>query len=681
MRALTSIQSSTAVKADMEFHLKLSDQSTTFIFNRDDIAELTPINWEIPFGGGFGKPSNYQVTLSTSVDFIKTYKKQIVNGEGSLKIFVNSDNFVPSIGRVRDIQRFPKNLNQLQLNVYDKFLDTNPKIPIQSIVDSYSGAHPEVINSDMGYPLYYGKHTRPFYMTPVDCSLAIMLGPLNISSANHNLTEMWYETKLFDPNDLSKYPMPRYAWSQQSGADNTCTGSAVSPNAQSPFEITRQGSETDFYGTTPVGLGSQFYHYDVQTLTDRGSIVKTEEGYSQSWPYRIYNTGGTAVDCRISMQELTFSLNKEVAYFNTLVGTATISGVTSAQIGVWRVDFKLFKNGNIANQTNLATTSTDLTISWTRNYGLSTATDFGKVFTPRTTKIPYIHGRYTGIATTFPKFTFRLTSYLGMASSAWSPYSVYGTLQSCSDIAISENPMGIVADIIDQTSFSFIASQNSQAQYSTSSYNFQAFMGERESLTTILNEFGVISSTYMWIGDSGFINFNTYQQSSTLVESGLIAATITTCDFLDGSLRILDNPLGTTVFNTKKASRIKVDYDYDFGTQLYNKSNVANPQNNAFCESADASGIQTQITVQTKYIKEAFTSSLYLSNIARHSTQDEMIVEMDLPARFFNLELSDVVKFQHPVLVGSESLFQITKIKPDYLGGVIRMTANEILNL
>ena len=658
MRALTSIQSSTAVKADMEFHLKLSDQSTTFIFDRDDIAELTPINWEIPFGGGFGKPSNYQVTLSTSVDFIKTYKKQIVNGEGSLKIFVNSDNFVPSIGRVRDIQRFPKNLNQLQLNVYDKFLDTNPKIPIQSIVDSYSGAHPEVINSDMGYPLYYGKHTRPFYMTAVDCDVANLLGPLNVSSENH-VTSLWYNEDLLNYTEYSNYHVTGFSWSQQSGSDNTASGSF-------PFEISGKLQNNIFEWGGP--LGGPDWQRSFKTSSDlkgqyKGTNVASLFVYCEHYPV------------------LTAFTNESVYRVLRVRGFATVGGKgVSSDTNHPTITAVLFPRSEAGSygQVNLFSEATTVSNSFAANLYDTIGENIMKRDWITQSYFYFQHWGITHLASTI---VVSMDLDVQLQSSAYRNYSIFGSQVNCTDIAISENPMGIVADIIDQTSFGFVASQNSQAQYDTSSYHFQAFIGERENLTTILSEIGQAASTYMWIGDSGFINFNTYQQSSTLVESGLIAATITTCDFLDGSLRILDNPLGTTVFNTQKASRIKVDYDYDFGTQLYNKSNVANPQNNAFCESADASGIQTQITVQTKYIKEAFTSSLYLSNIARHSTQDEMIVEMDLPARFFNLELSDVVKLQHPVLVGSESLFQITKIKPDYLGGIIRMTANEILNL
>jgi len=65
----------------------------------------------------------------------------------------------------------------------------------------------------------------------------------------------------------------------------------------------------------------------------------------------------------------------------------------------------------------------------------------------------------------------------------------------------------------------------------------------------------------------------------------------------------------------------------------------------------------------------------------RRYTNDETIVNMSLPARFFQMEATDVLKIKHPMLIGSESLFQVTKINNDFLNGRIDVEAQEIINL
>ena len=662
MRSLTSIQSSTVVKAKLEFHLGLSDQSTTFIFEQGDISGLTGIAWEIPFGGGFGKPSNYSITLSTSVDFIKTYRKQIISGEGSLKIFVNSDNFVPSIGRIRDLTRFPADLNMLQLQVYDKFLDTNPKIPTDSIVDSYSIVHPEVSNADFGYPLYYGKHTRPFYMTAVDSNIDVLLGPRNVSSENH-VTSLWYNSDTnrgFDVNGKWNILVNK-TWAQQSGSTNLLSGGH-------PFEI----HDNDV-------LDTRIFNYDnvlnITGVLSKSTLFFESDGYHAikgGLETQTQRMGRIFLKSNINYINGISRVNASVTYNRVQTATKLVAGfyVASGTVGLVTLFIDQI-NPTVTGNKIIQSTSSDVSSNSGMNRMLS-GYQRGHLFT-----------EYAGSGTLNLESTAACSMYLAvtMLSQGYKNYSIMGAQVNCTHLAISENPMGIARDIIDQTSFQMVGAQNSQSQYDTSSYHFQCFFGERQDLTKILSEFGKISGAYMWVGDSGFINFNTYQNSQTLVDSGLIAATITTTDFIAGSLRIRDNPLGTTVFNTKKARRVKIDYDYNFATKKYESSLTANPNNNAFCNSANAAGVQTVISAKTKYIKETFTSSLYMQNIIRRVTQDEQIVEMDLPARFFNLELSDVVKLQHPVLVGSESLFQITKINPDYLKGQVKITANEIQNL
>lgn len=674
MRSLTSIQSSTIVKASLQFHLKLSDQSTTFIFGQGDINALTGINWEIPFGGGFSKPSNYQITLATSVDFIKTYRKTIINGEGSLKVFVNSDNFVPSIGRVRDMTRFPANLNLIQLQVYDKFLDSNPKIPIASIVDSYSPLHPEVSNADMGYPLYYGKHTRPFFLTAVDCNINTLVGPFGVSSENH-VSSLFFNTDMTKGCNFEERHVTLFnkTWRQESTSTNRTFGG-------NPFEIkepTNQANEAKILLLEGSGVLSTTVlsgNGTMQSLSGASGVYEMDAvPANKSLPDRL----------RKYIGQFYFNANlpQEVEHLKRVSWNYSLSGVSGLATNSFNsTSLLIFQDsGNTFDSTVVFSHGSTFVESTFQTWPVSV--DGNLNFLNKKNKSGLSFVLFCGSTDNDAVLTLGVSMLATLKSEGYKNYSIFAAQQNCAEIAITENPMGIAADIINQTSFSFVAAQNSQAQYNTSSYNFQCLFDKRQDLTKILDEFGRTSAAYMWVGDSGFINFNTYQDSQTLVTSDLISATITTTDFVENSLTIRDNPLGTTVFDTQKAQRVQIDYDYDYTLDKFVQSNVANPDNNAFCNSAFNSGIQTAINVKTRYIKEAFTSSLYLANIVRKVTQDEQIVEMSLPARFFGLELSDVIKLQHPVLVGSESLFQITKISPDYLKGSVKITANEIQNL
>jgi hypothetical protein len=66
--------------------------------------------------------------------------------------------------------------------------------------------------------------------------------------------------------------------------------------------------------------------------------------------------------------------------------------------------------------------------------------------------------------------------------------------------------------------------------------------------------------------------------------------------------------------------------------------------------------------------------------LTRFYTKDKQTVSMDLPARFYTLELYDYVKVQHPILIGSQSTFQITRLSHDYMKGKVKITADEVLN-
>lgn len=645
MRSLSSVESATSFLLDSEFRLKASDQSTTFTFDRNDIKGLSGLSWEIPFGGGLGRPSNYNITLASSMGFVQDNLKKIVNGESYLKVYVNSDNFTPHVGRVRDITRKPDDPNHLELKIYDSFLDGNPVIPRESIVDSYPGTHPEVINKDFGHPLYYGKHARPFYMTPVDCNIDTLLGPRNVSSENH-VTSLWWDS---GESKVNTSFLTGFHWEQQSGATNTSNSSAF------PFGVYDDGSI--YAQISPF----EFYIKSSNDWVTQPRLDTQINGY-------IKAKNGKWSDVNANIVYIKFNSNlSNVLMFKRLDYSFNITGVNSPY---HQESLRVRWNPTSEHQIVLGSFTPGATIN---SYYLDTSSDnyFDK------SNEFYLYGGSIVESGQLGTMIMSLSMGVQMQSKAYKNYSIFGAQVSCSDIAISENPFGILKDLIDQTSFNYVDTKIDSAAFETSSYNLQCFMGERRNLSDIIDEFGDICGGYMWIGDSGYINSRTYQESA----SATIDATITTSDILPGTMVIRNNPLGTTAFNVRKAKRLNVNYDFNFTGNQYNTTISADPSNNSFCDSVAAAGVNLEINKSTKYILESDTASYWLGNLVRKHTQDETYFEVGLPARFFGLELADVVKIQHPAIITSETLVQITGIWPNYLNGEVKIKGVEILNL
>ena len=120
MRTLTSVESASLVTTNLEINITPVDQSTTYTFSNWHIQNLTPISYEIDFLGGFGKSSNYQVTLSRDdgLTFWKDSFKSLIKAEVGLTVHANDDSFTPHIGVVQDITRFPRDPNLIQLQIF-----------------------------------------------------------------------------------------------------------------------------------------------------------------------------------------------------------------------------------------------------------------------------------------------------------------------------------------------------------------------------------------------------------------------------------------------------------------------------------------------------------------------------------------------------------------------------------
>lgn len=666
MRTLTSVQSASYIQADIFVNITPTDQSTTFNFDHVDIIGLTGLSWEIPFGGGLGTPSNYKLTLSSSLEFIKNSIKNLPKAEVRLRIDLNDDTIYPHVGRVQSIERNGSDPNQFTLKVYDRILDANPSFPTRSIVDSYSVSHPEVINSDFGYPRYYGRHHRPFFMTPVDCYLGSMLGPVNVSSANHVSSVFFNSNKTIGYADLTVVhehlmttDISSPGWHQDSGADN--------------FFINRDHFEVQEESLN-VGNLKEFSGADVKNIFPEISSIGLLQEWgasrfaSRAWVYVDPNSLGfvsAGVQPLIS-RKINASIDG-VTKINFTSSFTNIINTNSHHVKVITID------GDNTYENNLGFVGAVDSNYFVGSVDVSSIDNVYNMFDLDSSYFRFLVG---GDATDNVNWKGNVQISANIKSEEYTNYSVYARVVNSADIAISENPIAILDNIFDVTSVQFVQNQSSLAQANIDgNYNMQCFFGERQPLTSIIDEFGKTTANYMWIGDSGMINYRTYQESASVT----LDATITTSDMLEFSLK--ENPLGVTQYQARKAKRLKLDYGYDFIRGRYSDTIVADPSNTALCNSAQAKGIDTEIIAQSKYILSTDTASRYLGNLVRRATQAEEFAELVLPARYMGIELADVVKVQHPMLVGSEGLFQVTAVTPDYITGTVFIRTTKLLSL
>ena len=680
MRNLTSIESSTRILADLRFHLRASDQSTTWLFERNNIISQDDMVWEIDFAGGFAKPVNYNITLATSMGFITENFNKFVKAKAFLQVFVNSDDFTPHYGLVRDITRFASNPNQIKFTIFDVLFDANPKIPLTSF-SQYSTIS-EVYNDNFGLPLYYGKHIRPFYLLPREEDFSKLWGPENISSINH-VCSLYYAVNHINSEYL--FFSYRY-WTgniiychSYSGADGRFypfevheidPGNPVSLAIKPPTNIDiPDSSVTDGYYNTVI---DRVYYWEnnrdkVNTIcptngandgwnkTNEISISKPIEKVTQLYLTFIvdsYNVNSLYTDVKITTDNDYYKLFSGRSAYAYIVNIFPNSSNSLGGLGGYYPELPLTLSGQ--NWDFLEQNKQGLICFNVRNAGLVG----GETDSP-----------LTAVTCIDIYFQLQISNYKN--------YSIFGTPVSCSDIAVSENPIGILNDLFDQTSVNYVTSIASQVMIETSSYNLQCLFDKQQDLVNIINDFGKLCGIYTWMGDSGYINYRSYQESADVT----INYTLTTCDIIRDSMEIIDNPLATSAYDTKKYSEIRVNYAYHHGKNLYENTITVDRYNNAHCNSVYAAGIQDKAEFKTKYIMESDTASLYLQNIVRKHTQNEQIVRMNLPPRFFSMELGDVFQLDHPALLQGSSIYQITKINANYVSGTLKIEAHELQNL
>ena len=670
MRNLTSIESATDVLTDFSFEILASDQSTTYVFSQSNLVDAPVISWDIDFLGGIGKTSNYNVTLSSSLSFIKDILPTLTNAKVKFNVTVNSDTYQPHSGRIKTFKRLASDPNKLNITVYDEFLNTNPKYPIETIQQSFSTLHPDILNDDWGYPTYFGKHTRPFYHTPVSCRMTEFLGPRQVSSENH-VNSVFFNDRMNEGDNVSQKNnvMLETFWQQESDSENfvTSTLEFIKDIQTLDTRIFKFSDRLKDNGVPPgisivgsVGAALDIRNGYSSGITDLDTIDDPQTSISHTARYELFVT--PAMQSKLLRM---YRIEGSVNFSNTNSLNPLFLRLEAQDSASQAASTDIFDDSPNATYNILTPTGGNF-----NNFG--TLGNFGSL----KSSIGFLAEVDPNDKVTC---TFSMTFTALLSSEAFKGYSIFSPQVNCSDIGITENPIGIAQEVLDQSSVNFLQEQSSDSQLSTDNFNLQCFFGKRRDLSKIVDELGKISGTYLWIGDSGSMNFRTYTNS----EDVALDATITTSDILN--IDIIENPLGTTKFNSKKSSQIKLEYDFDYQLNKYKQSLLAHPNNNSLCATAAENGIQGFSTIRTEYILETATAELYHNFLIKKQTQSEEFIELTLPGRFLSLELADVIKIQHPIIVGSESLYQVISVKNDFNsrsgGGNVKITAEELLDV
>ena len=658
MRPLLTVQSAQHVSADLAAWITPADGGAPWRFGAEDIADLRGPSWEVPFMGGLGKPGRCQLTLSSSLGWIQANLPRLSRAQVALVVQANSDTFSPFVGRVRGVSLGGRDAHRVTLDLVDRFLDDNPLIPVEALTDSYATPHPEDLG--LGYPLYYGAHLRPLYHVAVTSDLSVLLGPRNVSSANH-VTSVWFNSDPelgVDPAGQQVLLMNK-TWHAQSGSDNLVSGGR-------PFEVMDVGTrDVRLWRYQPASLnsGATVLAMDFARLTARPANASTplpsqDHVFVSFQPcvpnlvQRTYAAWGT----------LTFSPGTVSGSAELLLETLVASGPGYANGSFLPLNF-------VSGPPYTATFSTHVDSP-------AALPTFHNVLGTSFTDVQ-VHARLK-LAGTGAGSSSQVSVVLNFSAElrpqAYRRFRVFSPVVNSAEVAISANPLAILDDLFrNQTGTPFRQDQSSAAQVLVQSYAFQCFLAERQSLADLVDEFARTTAAYLWIGDSGMMQSRVYQESG----KATVDAFLTPDTLLD--LRLLQNPLGTTAYESEAASRFRVAFGYDFQLGRYLNAVQADRTTNALCAAGAAAGVRNEMERQSRYILSAEVASLYLGTLVRKHAQTQEYLELKLPARYFGVELADVLRVEHPALAGSESLYQVTRVEPDYLGGTVAVTASRLL--
>ena len=577
MRSLPSIQGQSYIKARLNFSLQdIPTPGNTLVFSAGDIQGITPIEWAVPFGGGFGIASKYEITLSSSLGGIKSFIGNVIGREATLRVDVNSDTFYPHKGRVRHASRVSNDPNLLILRVFDLLQSDDPPIPLLSSSDNYSEVHLEDLA--LGQPILYGKYNaRVIPYVAVNSYPDTFLLPNSISFASAIQTSS------------------RHFQSNLANGGDTDNIQAVNVTADSG-----QWLATDAEHPTNPKIGlftqkSESNSFHSQIIQNRDLPIVGSNKYVDQYFTEIgaYDYSADIAPMEIPIDGLSFlTCSIQIIQRNSGVESFTLTRVALfVNSGDGEFTTNIFSVGLDQNQVSSLASFNFVhplvTYMWPGSAGYDSLSP-GRTGRLQLTWDHTIETNSKFDVAIFCKFTGRLLS------SSYKRYSVFIGVDSTGNY-VSENPFAILDDIFSHfSSTPYLSLQSSNAQIDVQSFAFHCLFAEREELSKIVEQFGRQARTYVWAGDSGMVNYRTYQESGTIVDSALTDATIGVEDIINLELR--ENPLGTSLFGQQQYSKFTVRYNFDFQKNAYQNSVVANKNNNALCESANAAKVTKALT-------------------------------------------------------------------------------------
>ena len=90
-------------------------------------------------------------------------------------------------------------------------------------------------------------------------------------------------------------------------------------------------------------------------------------------------------------------------------------------------------------------------------------------------------------------------------------------------------------------------------------------------------------------------------------------------------------------------------------------------------------GVDKTLDIDTKFITDPNVVSYYLGNLVRKFCQGNEFIEFKGGPSLLNVELADVLKIQHPMITGSEGLYQVIRTNLNVIKGSVGVTAARLV--
>ncbi len=618
MRPLTNIRSIEAFHG-AEKRVYLTMPGSVHTFTQDQIVSLGSLVWEAEFMGGLSLPGAPQPVLAMSLGYQKELRAAgLVGAELAVEVSVGGNTIRPYVGIVRGYE--PLDTTRLQLSVVDRTTDTDPLIPAATITDSFPTPHLEHLTD--GQHAFYGNvSSRNIYFAAVTSDAGLFLGPTNVASATHasisgslDAGGVSLVSLYLGENSNFILQFSGAGWQQQCGGQNlllcNCGGTVYWPNIQ---------------------ISQPQVDYSLLVEIDG---IDQNSFFIQNAGFRVFPVPAN-VSSRATV-DVTFT--RDILIAKTIRAQVTNHGIISNSTQLYITSLFIGDAGGIIGSAiDQFSGAVYLDIS-TFNYGPGKNGKFG---------ITWSGSSATARQGLFVQFAVGLPSERYRRNSVFAPVNATG-------IAISTNPLAVLDHVNSfQAQIPYRQDQSSAMQALVGSYQFNGYVGpERQAFTEFVDEIGRLTGTTFWAGDSGTLNMKTYALSAVAQNS---VNFIIPADLME-SFKLTETPLGSTRFESEKANKITVRYDYVHHTNDYRQSLRA---------VYSLGGVTKEKEVTSPYIIDTLTASLYANNLRLKYATGKEIATIGLPLQFLGVELADVLRLQHPLIVGSEGFYQVKRVELD----------------